>query len=228
VRRALPLAILLAALIAIAAGIGLLPRVVLFVAKPLATALLICYACGRGHDTPGQRRAILVGLVLSLAGDVALLWPERGFVPGLVAFLLAHLAYIVAFCRRARLFARWGPVVGYAAVAGAILALLWPGVPAGLRVPVLAYVLCLAAMAAQAAIAWLATHGPQGGDLAARAAARSGAIGGALFVASDALLAINKFATPLPLASLWVLATYWAAQWCIANALRERTPLTSP
>jgi hypothetical protein len=23
----------------------------------------------------------------------------------------------------------------------------------------------------------------------------------------------------LPLASLWILATYWAAQWCIASAL---------
>ena len=33
-----------------------------------------------------------------------------------------------------------------------------------------------------------------------------------LFMVSDSLLAIDRFARPLPLAPLWVLATYWAAQ----------------
>lgn len=42
------------------------------------------------------------------------------------------------------------------------------------------------------------------------------ALGGALFMSSDALLAIDRFAQPLPLSALWILATYWAAQWCIA------------
>jgi hypothetical protein len=48
-------------------------------------------------------------------------------------------------------------------------------------------------------------------------------VGGMLFVCSDALLATNKFGTPLPLASLWILVTYWAAQWCIASWLRPRS-----
>ena len=34
--------------------------------------------------------------------------------------------------------------------------------------------------------------------------------------------ATNKFAGPLPLASLWILSTYWAAQWCIASWLKPR------
>jgi uncharacterized membrane protein YhhN len=45
------------------------------------------------------------------------------------------------------------------------------------------------------------------------------AIGGALFVLSDGLLAWDRFASAVPLASLWVLATYWAAQWCIARSI---------
>jgi hypothetical protein len=40
-----------------------------------------------------------------------------------------------------------------------------------------------------------------------------------LFVLSDAMLAINKFAGPLDMASFWVLASYWPAQWCIASSL---------
>jgi uncharacterized membrane protein YhhN len=152
---------------------------------------------------------VLAGLVLSLAGDVALLWPTRGFLPGLIAFLLAHAAYLVAFTRRTRLAARWLPFAIYAAVAGAILAVLWPGVPAALRIPVAVYVVFLSAMAAQASLA--------GGRVLA--------LGGALFVASDALLATNKFHTPLPWAPLWILATYWSAQWCIASDAPRATSL---
>jgi uncharacterized membrane protein YhhN len=181
-----------------------------FVFKPLATLVVIGYAWGRGEGA--ARTWVLVGLLFSLAGDIALLWPKEGFLPGLVAFLLAHLAYLVAFTRVATFAAKVLPFVAYAVVAGAILALLWPGVPGGLRIPVVGYVVCLAAMAAQAAVVWR-SGAARGGVLAA---------GGALFVASDALLATNKFMAPLPAASLWILATYWAAQWCIASWLEPR------
>ena len=219
----LRVALLLAVALAIGAGTGLLPLPVLFVAKPLATVLIIVHAARRGHDEPVARRWILAGLVLSLAGDVALLWPKEGFLPGLIAFLLAHLAYIVAFHARARFAARWQPFALYAVIAALVLTVLWPGVPAALRVPVLLYVVCLASMAAQAAVVWLVLRGTAGERLA-----WSGAIGGALFLLSDALLAANKFGTPLPAASLLVLGSYWAAQWCIAGSLRERQVATCP
>jgi uncharacterized membrane protein YhhN len=180
-----------------------------FVFKPLATVAVILHAARRGHALPAERRAVLAGLLLSLVGDVALLWPREGFLPGLVSFLLAHLLYLRAFTRQQRLAARPALFVAYAAVAAAILWQLWPGVPAALRLPVLAYVACLAAMAAQAAVLWRSGT-PRGAVLAA---------GGALFMLSDALLATNKFATPLPLANLWILGSYWPAQWCIASWL---------
>lgn len=185
-----------------------------FIFKPLATLAIIAFAWQRGHARPVQRRWVLIGLAFSWVGDVALLWPQQGFLPGLVSFLLAHLAYLVAFTREQRLAARLVPFVGYALVAGSILTGLWPGVPPALRLPVLAYVACLAAMGAQAAVVWR-SGGPRGAVLA---------IGGALFVASDALLATNKFATPLPAASLWILSTYWLAQWCIASWLPPGAP----
>jgi len=212
--KAVPWITFVAALVAIAAGIGLVPAAWVFVAKPAATIGIIVWAWPRGRAEARLRRLVLLGLVLSLAGDVALLWPQQGFLPGLIAFLLAHLAYIAAFCQPQRLAAKPLPFVAYALVAGVILALLWPGVPGALRLPVVAYVLCLASMAAQAAGVWLVAR-----DTAAAARWRLAAIGGALFVVSDALLATNKFASPLPLASLWILASYWVAQWCIATSL---------
>lgn len=198
------------ALLAIASAPWALALPVLnFLFKPLATIAVIAYAWGRGHQTPQLRRWVLIGLVASLAGDIALLWPQQGFLTGLVSFLLAHLAYLWAFTRLRPFASDWRPFVLYAAVAGGILALLWPGVPGALRVPVVAYVAALASMAAQAAVLWRAGL-PRGAVLA---------LGGALFVASDGLLATNKFSGPLPLASLWILATYWSAQWCIASFL---------
>lgn len=211
-RPAWLLATALSALLAIASAPWALGQPWLnFVFKPLTTVLIITMAWPRGRDTPVQRRWVLAGLLLSLAGDVALMWPREGFLPGLVSFLLAHLAYLAAFTRVQRLGARALPFGVYALIAGAVLALLWPGVPGALRGPVVAYVLCLGAMAAQAAVLWRAAPGD--------AAARRLALGGALFLASDALLATNRFAAPLPLASLWILATYWAAQVCIASWL---------
>jgi uncharacterized membrane protein YhhN len=188
-----------------------------FVFKPLTTLLVIAYAWPRGADEPRVRHWLLAGLALSLLGDVALLWPAQGFLPGLVAFLLAHLSYIVAFSLRVRFAARPAAFAVYAALSLAILTQLWPGVPGGLRMPVVAYVLCLSAMAAQAAAVWLATRGREH-----EPRMRVAAIGGALFVCSDALLAIDKFLVTLPAATLLILATYWVAQWCIASSLSGR------
>jgi uncharacterized membrane protein YhhN len=114
------------------------------------------------------------------------------------------------------------PFVLYGALAVLILWQLWPGVPGGLRIAVLAYVICLASMAAQAAVVALQARSTPG----QRRALQLG-LGGALFLASDALLATNRFAGPLPLSGLWILSTYWLAQWCIASWLeadRSRTP----
>jgi uncharacterized membrane protein YhhN len=212
--RLLPWAAALTALLAIAGN--MLPAAALiYIFKPATTLLIIAWAWPRGADAQAVRRWVLIGLVLSLAGDVFLMWPQQGFLPGLVSFLLAHLAYIVAFTRRARFAARPLPFVLYALVAAVLLSQLWPGVPAVLRGPVLAYVVCLAAMAAQAGVVWLVARGSDGESLA-----RNAAIGGVFFMASDTLLAFNKFNAPVPLSALLILATYWLAQGLIAASLR--------
>jgi len=73
--------------------------------KPLTTALLIAWARTRG-SRDGTRRAWIRTGLLSWVGDVALLWPDLGFLPGLVSFLLAHLACIVAFSHGPRFAVR--------------------------------------------------------------------------------------------------------------------------
>ena len=224
--RWLPALTVASAMLAIANGSWALDhRALLFVFKPLTTLLIIAHAWRRGSDTPAVRRFVLAGLWLSLIGDVLLLWPQSGFVPGLVAFLIAHALYLVAFTREQRFAAQPAALAAYAFIAGTILALLWGDIPPALRIPVAAYVLALTAMAAQAAVVGLFA---QGDDVRR---ARGLMVGGALFMASDTVLAVNRFALPVPAAGLWILATYWAAQWLIASWLKPSTPAaaaTSP
>ncbi|REM30343.1 hypothetical protein DSI31_14710, partial [Mycobacterium tuberculosis] len=46
------------------------------------------------------------------------------------------------------------------------------------------------------------------------------AVGSCFFMLSDSLLATNQFVSPLPLAPLWVLSTYYAAQMLIVRHAR--------
>lgn len=214
-KRLLPALIALSALIAIAAldGWGL-PRAWGFIAKPLTTILILAWAWPRGADEPRMQGRLRLGLLFSLSGDICLLWPQQGFLPGLVSFLLAHLCYIGAFLTRSRLARPRLPFALYALVAGGVLSQLWPGVPAELRVPVLVYVACLSAMAAQAACWWRSQTDAS--------ASRWAAIGGGLFVASDALIAIDRFAAPVPHAALFILTLYWLAQCGFVASQRPR------
>ena len=70
------------------------------IAKPAVMVALIAAAAHRDAGRSRRRSAVrpwlVAALVASLVGDVLLLPPGR-FVPGLLAFLVAHLAYVVAF-----------------------------------------------------------------------------------------------------------------------------------
>jgi uncharacterized membrane protein YhhN len=44
-------------------------------------------------------------------------------------------------------------------------------------------------------------------------------VGALLFMASDSLLAINKFLDPLPFGNIWVMTTYMSAQYLIVKGL---------
>ena len=187
-----------------------------YLCKPLTTLLILSLVvCAAPVPSARFRRLVVVGMVFSLVGDVFLMLPQDLFVPGLLAFLVAHLCFIVAFFHGGTWMARLGATVVYAVIAAANLALLLPEVPPPLHVPVLAYVCVLAVMAAFAAArAWALRHEP---TLAKPA--RAAALGGVLFVLSDSLLAWDKFGVGMQLAPLLVLASYYGALWCIARSV---------
>ncbi|MCZ8235650.1 MAG: lysoplasmalogenase [Inhella sp.] len=195
----------------IAADSGGLPEPLRWVAKPAATLALIAWAWPRGASQPAQRQWLRLGLFASLAGDVALLWPAQGFLPGLLGFLVAHLAFVRSMTTRSRLAHPGWPWAVYGALAALVLsAWIWPGLPAALRAPVLVYVAVLVAMAGQGASWWWASRQREAGWAA---------LGGALFLASDTLLAVDRFGGGVPAASLFVHALYWGSIALIGRSL---------
>ena len=179
--------------------------------KPLTTILVfVLLVPGPALSTlPGI--TISAGLALSLAGDVFLMLPGDRFLGGLTSFLLAHLAYVVAFSSGVGLLPHPWVALPYAAATAAFLPLLWPGLKPRLRVPVVVYVAILSLMAAQACGRALSLG---------TGASILGAVGAATFVVSDATLAFDRFRVPFRWAKAVVLSTYWAAQALIALSAR--------
>lgn len=190
-----------------------------WVCKPLATLLIFLLAWRVAQPVSvSYRRRVLFGIGFCLLGDVLLMLPKDLFVPGLLSFLLAHGCFIAAFSSDVRFAVRWQPWVGCLAFGAGMAVLLWPGIALALRVPVLVYISVLATMAGQALgrASWLKAQR----DVRALSARRAG-IGALLFMASDALLAWDRFRAALPWAPLYILATYYAAVWLVARSVER-------
>jgi len=194
-------------------ALGLMDGYLLF--KPLAMAIAIVFVAARARSTRagGRFDSLLIGaLVFSLTGDVFLMLPGNYFVPGLAAFLVAHVFYIAVFRQGQSWFPKKRALLAVLAVGAVMYSVIW----GGLKDPVLkgavaAYVGVISMMAAQAI----------GRATVLRDAASTRvALGACVFMVSDSLIAINKFVTPVELSSLWILATYYAAQMLIVHNAR--------
>lgn len=146
-------------------------------------------------------------LLASSAGDVLLdVDPERLFVPGLCAFLAAHVIYTVLFATNRSCWQRIETPRRILLIAVPVYVFLISVrlVPdtGPLKIPVTIYIFAITAMTTTAL----------GSRFAWRVAA-----GALLFMLSDSLLAIGKFNGPFPARGYLVWATYYAAQYLIAT-----------
>ncbi len=175
----------------------------------------------RGQFNPKTLLLLAAALAGSLAGDVFLMF-QGFFIPGLVSFLVAHLFYVALFKSGQAWFPHRGALAATLGIGMAMYAFLWAGgLPPALRAPVAAYVLVIALMAAQAI--GRATVLRDAPSLLV-------AVGAGFFMLSDSLLATNRFVMPLPMAQVWVLATYYAAQALIVSgwlASKASVPATA-
>jgi uncharacterized membrane protein YhhN len=202
----LPALVLIAAVLAIWSQAKGRQRVH-YVAKPLATALIIAVAALAATPVPAvYKTLVLAGLLCSLLGDIALMFPEKWFTAGLVAFLAAQVLYILAF----------KPAAGHPVSVGSFLPVILYGLLmffilaprlGPMKLPVLVYIGAITAMAGFAASRYVDMGGTR--PLLAF-------LGAVLFLVSDSVLAYDRFAKKFALARILVLATYFPAQLLIA------------
>jgi uncharacterized membrane protein YhhN len=168
--------------------------------KPLTMVGLVAVALALDTSDTALRIAVLVALVLSLAGDVFLMVRRDLFVAGLASFLAAHVAYTVALVVMGALGVRL--FVGLLGVAVAVL-VLGVRIVRGARAqdpvlagPVMAYLVVISLMVACAAGTghWLALAGA------------------VLFYVSDAVLGWTRFVADFGHSRVVVMVTYHLGQ----------------
>jgi uncharacterized membrane protein YhhN len=180
--------------------------------KPLSTLLVIVVALLSlltPTADPGFTLGITLGLVLSLGGDVALMFKStRAFLTGLVLFLLAQIAYAVVLTAFSGF--QQGDLISGGILLGlalGICAYLWPGLKK-MKAPVALYALVICFMVNRAVSTVL-------GETFTPTQAWLLTIGATLFWLSDLVLAVNRFRHPFELNHL-SLYLYYAGQVLIA------------
>ena len=168
-----------------------------------STGVILLLLGGTGGSWEAYAVWVLAALALSWVGDLALSFAGRApFVVGLVAFALAHVAYVVAFAVRGG----WSmPLLAIGAVAMAVFSVailrwLGPHRPEELRWPIAAYVVIIGVMVA----ASFATLGSDPDPRIPTAAV--------LFAASDVFVARQRFVEPSRANRLIGLPLYFLAQ----------------
>jgi uncharacterized membrane protein YhhN len=181
---------------------------------PLLLAWLLAYT-SRRFTAP--IRWLAVGVVFAWFGDLLLMGSgDLFFIGGIAAFLVMQVCYIVAFTRvpGPGLVRAWKiALIPFVAVWLLLNVLVSPGV-GDLRIPVVIYSVVLVSMSVAAL------------DLVIRVPQDKGwrvAIGAALFVISDAFIALTAFG-PLnesAATSTFIMATYIVAQGMIVTGFAE-------
>ena len=173
------------------------------VSKTIASLAFIVVGLLAMTDTT-VARWIVAGLVLGAVGDVALLGKsDRAFMGGLGAFLLGHIAYVVAIAHLAPPAVWLTPfAIPPIVVGAAALAWLWPHL-GSMKAPVIVYVVTIVSMVVGALAVW-------------QTLLTAGAI---LFFISDLAVARDKFIAAGFTNRAWGLPCYYAGQLLIAWSL---------
>lgn len=181
-----------------------------YVAKPAVMVCLFIWLT----TTAGLQGALLwfgIGILFSLAGDIALMFTDRFFVLGLIAFLLAHIAYLVGFNTPVpQSLDVWA--IAISIIIGISAVRLLRRIVAGVRntqprlvVPVIVYGAVITLMLLSAL---LTLFRPEWNSTPAYLVS----IGVFLFYLSDIILAWNRFVTPIKNGRLVNIAIYHLGQ----------------
>jgi uncharacterized membrane protein YhhN len=164
------------------------------------------------------KNILLTALTLSWIGDIILMFADKGelyFIAGLIAFLLSHISYIILFSKQLRIYIKKSKIIywiGVTAIALYLIVMMLILLPSlgDLKAPVFVYALTISIMLLFALKGFLNWQKPASIYIL---------IGAIIFVASDSILAFDKFYAPLKYSSFLIMVTYLIAQYLIVTGI---------
>lgn len=178
----------------------------LLIFKPLTLILIISIVLIFPTTEEKYKLFILSGLLFSLLGDVYLIFPKQHFKKGLIAFLVGHICYIIAFIVSTGIHYTVWIYLPIATIGIIYLKNIVPYL-GKTTIPIIIYVIIIAIMG------WMALERLYSLRNIGALIAASGAV---LFMISDSILAMNKFRKSFQSAELIILSSYFTAQWFLA------------
>jgi len=187
-----------------------------YFSKPLILiALIVFFYKQSKHLNKSIRVITLLALMFSLIGDVLLMFVNKSanfFMSGLVAFLIAHIMYILVFYKSRNKTANKLPIIVILLIyASGLFYFLIDGL-GEMLIPVLLYLLVILTMATTAFIRKRSNKDSY----------KLVFIGAVFFMISDSLLALNKFYEPLPFSNISIILTYALAQYLIVLGILKQ------
>lgn len=189
------------------------------VTKPLLVSFLLLYFLLNRAETK-TRFLISLALLFSLLGDVLLLFTDRSenyFMFGLLAFLLAHIFYIIQFSRERNKNIGILKPLGSLLIFGGLFFYFLKDDLGSMLLPVCVYMIIILMMAFFAFL--------RKGNIPKKSfeLVFTGAI---LFLISDATLAIDKFHSPISNAGILIMGTYGLAQLFIVLGILKSSTIS--
>ena len=180
-----------------------------WILKLLPIMVLLHFSWKRACETKEpSHKLFIIGLFFSAFGGFFLGYdPVNWFVLGLGSFLVAHIFYILSlrpFLEKGEAIKRLPIVALYCIYGVSMFSLIYGGL-GDLFIPVFVYMTVLLLMGittllSQKANKWLI-------------------IGGVSFILSDSLIGLDKFYQPIPFESLFIMSTYYLAQFSLVKGL---------
>ncbi|WP_178984240.1 lysoplasmalogenase [Winogradskyella helgolandensis] len=181
-----------------------------YIAKPAIVISLIFLFLKTSESIPKTiKNKTLLALFFSVLGDILLMFVEQSlhfFTLGLVAFLTAHIMYILVFLKHRNLQKSPIGFIALLLVYAASLFYFLNGNLGDMLIPVIIYMLVILGMATSAYLRKDKVNILSYGLVF---------LGALFFLISDSILALNKFYEPLAYSNISIMVTYALAQYLI-------------
>ncbi|MGJ8592412.1 MAG: lysoplasmalogenase [Aquaticitalea sp.] len=187
-----------------------------YITKPaIVISLIVFFWKGRHAVSKFIRFLTVMALLFSLLGDVLLMFDEHSstnFILGLLAFLVAHIMYILVFLKHRNPSKNAN---GFGIILLIYALVLFYFLKNGLGemlMPVLVYMTVILTMSITAFL--------RKGKVT-KISYHFVFLGAVLFMISDSILALDKFHAAIPFSSILIMLTYAMAQYFIVLGIKK-------